>query len=311
MAAELVGGAFLSAFLQVLFDRIASPDVTGFISGQKLNPQLFRKLEATLVSVNAVLDDAEGKQIVNHNVNNWLNELKDAVYDAEDLLDEVATEAWRCKVEAEFQPNTTKVRKFFSSLNPFHKRIESKLQEILERVEYLERQKDILSLREGNFGEKYLKKLPATSLVDESSVYGRDDDKEAIMKLLLSADDSSNDGVGVVAIVGMGGIGKTTLAQIVYNDNKMNAIFDLKIWVSVSENFDVYRVTKAILEAITSSSCDVGELNLLQVKLAECLMDKKFLLVLDDVWNENYVHWEAFKRPLTHGAQGSMIIVTT
>ncbi|XP_022730893.1 putative disease resistance RPP13-like protein 1 isoform X2 [Durio zibethinus] len=304
MAAELVGGAFLSSFLQVLLDRMASRDVIDFIRGERLDRQLFQKLEATLLSVNALLDDAEGKQIVNHNVKKWVNELKDAVYDAEDLLDEVAT-------EAEFQTSRTRVWNFISSLNPFHKRIESKLKDILERVEYLERQKDILSLREG-FGEKYLRKLPTTSLGDESSVYGRADDKEAIMKLLLS-DDSSSDGVGVVPIVGMGGIGKTTLAQIVYNDDsKLKQLFnfDLKIWVCVSENFDVFRVAKAILEAVTSS-CEVGELNLLQVKLTECLMGKKFLLVLDDVWNENYVHWEALKRPLTHGAQGSKIIVTT
>ncbi|KAE8682945.1 Gibberellin-regulated family protein [Hibiscus syriacus] len=311
MAAELVGGAFLSAFLQVLFDRMASPEVIDFIRGERLNRPLFQKLESTLLSISAVLDDAEGKQIVNHNVKKWLNELKDAVYDAEDLMDEVSTEALRCKLEAESQTSTTKVRKFFSSLNPFHKRTESKLLEILERIEYLERQKDVLSLREG-FGEKCLRKLPATSLVDESNVYGRDDDKEAIMKL-LHTDDSSTDGIGVVAIVGMAGIGKTTLTQIVYNDNKMKEVFkfDLKVWVCVSENFDVFRVTKAILEAITGLSCDVGELNLLQVKLTDCLMDKKFLLVLDDVWNENYVHWEALKKPLTHGAQGSKIIVTT
>ncbi|KAE8691691.1 Gibberellin-regulated family protein [Hibiscus syriacus] len=254
MAAELVGGSFLSAFLQVLFDRMASPEVVDFIRGEKLNRPLFQKLEATLLSINAVLDDAESKQIVNHNVKKWLNELKDAVYDAEDLLDEVSTEALRCKLEAEYQTSTTKVR----------------------------------------------------------SVYGRDGDKEAIMKL-LQAEDLSSDGIGVVSVVGMGGIGKTTLAQIVYNDNKMEDLFkfDLKIWVCVSDNFDVFRVTKAILEGITCLSCAVGELNLLQLKLAECLMDKKFLLVLDDVWNENYVHWEALKRPLTHGARGSKIIVTT
>ncbi|KAE8705715.1 putative LRR and NB-ARC domains-containing disease resistance protein [Hibiscus syriacus] len=144
MAGELVGGAFLSSFLQVLFDRMASPEVIDFIRGEKLNRPLFQKLEATLLSINAVLDDAEGKQIMNHNVKKWLNELKDAVYDAEDLLDEVSTEALRWKLEVEHQTSTTKVRRLFTSLNPFHKRTESKLVGILERVEYLERQKDVL-----------------------------------------------------------------------------------------------------------------------------------------------------------------------
>ncbi|XP_039049405.1 putative disease resistance RPP13-like protein 1 [Hibiscus syriacus] len=213
---------------------MASPEVIDFIRVEKLNCPLFQMLEATLLSINAVLDDAEAKQIMNYNT------------------------------------------------------------------------KDVLSLRKG-FGGKCLRKLPATSLVDESSVYGRDGDKEAITKL-LNTDDSSGYGIGVVAIVGMGGFGKTTLAQIVYNDNKMEALFkfDMKIWVCFSENFDAFRVTKAILEGITCLSCDVGELNLLQVKLAECLMDKKFLLVLDDVWNKNYVHWEALKRPLTHGSRGTI-----
>ncbi|OMP07150.1 disease resistance protein [Corchorus olitorius] len=116
MAAELVGGAFLSAFLQVLFDRMASPEVKIFIKNEGLNPQTFLKLKATLLSVNAVLDDAEGKQISNPNVNKWVNELKDAVYDAEDLLDEVATEALRCKLESEFQTQSS-TAKVLPSLN--------------------------------------------------------------------------------------------------------------------------------------------------------------------------------------------------
>ncbi|XWS73549.1 hypothetical protein CRYUN_Cryun02cG0139100 [Craigia yunnanensis] len=87
---------------------MVSPDVTDIIREEKFNRQLFQKLEATLLSVNAVIDDAEGTQIVNQNVKKWLNELKYAVYDAQDLLEEVATEAWQCKLAAEFETNTTK-----------------------------------------------------------------------------------------------------------------------------------------------------------------------------------------------------------
>ncbi|XP_059440483.1 putative disease resistance RPP13-like protein 1 [Corylus avellana] len=110
----------------------------------------------------------------------------------------------------------------------------------------------------------------------------------------------------------MGGIGKTTLAQLVYKDPRVKEHFDLKAWVSVSDEFDVFRVTKTVLEGVDSStSVESKNLNLLQVTLQDKLMGKKFLLVFDDVWNENYVDWEILSNPLKSGAQGSTIIVTT
>ncbi|KAL5540437.1 hypothetical protein UlMin_044953 [Ulmus minor] len=109
----------------------------------------------------------------------------------------------------------------------------------------------------------------------------------------------------------MGGIGKTTLAQVVFNDDEVKEPFELKAWVCVSEEFDVCKVTKTILEAIDSRPCDLKDLNSLQVQLAKNLRGKKFLIVLDDVWRENYDDWEFMSRPFQNGGQGSKIIVTT
>ncbi|XP_028775316.1 putative disease resistance RPP13-like protein 1 [Neltuma alba] len=109
----------------------------------------------------------------------------------------------------------------------------------------------------------------------------------------------------------MGGLGKTTLAQLVYNDRRVMDGFNLKVWVCVSDEFDVLRVTKTVYEAITGSKDDTNDLNMLQIKLKQQLTQKRFLLVLDDVWNENFMLWEALQSPFNHGAVGSKILLTT
>ncbi|XP_022748036.1 putative disease resistance RPP13-like protein 1 [Durio zibethinus] len=130
------------------------------------------------------------------------------------------------------------------------------------------------------------------------------------MKLLHPQNPTGNQ-IDVILIVGMGGVGKTTLAQLIYNDKRVEEWFDLKAWVCVSEEFDAYRVTKTILDEITSSCDDGKNLNQLQLKLKEKLLGKKFLFVLDDVWHKRYDVWEALKSPFTSGAKHSKIIVTT
>ncbi|KAL5538727.1 hypothetical protein UlMin_044450 [Ulmus minor] len=313
MAAELVGGAFLSASLQVLFERIASGEVLDYVRGKRHYDGLLEKLKIKLLSVNVVLDDAELKQIRNPALKMWLDELKDVADDADNLLDDIATDALEIKVmEAEPRTSTSNVRNVFS--NFFHSKDRdrvTKMEEVLGKLEYIAHQKDDLGLKQGRGEKPYPSRLPSTSLIPESQVYGRDADKDAIIKMLLSDDVGSGVRIGVIPIVGMGGIGKTTLAQAVFNDHEVKEPFELKAWVCVSEEFDVCKVTKSILKAVDSRPCDVKDLNALQVQLEEKLAGKKFLIVLDDMWRENYDDWDVMSRPFQNGAQGSKIIVTT
>jgi hypothetical protein len=307
-----IATVFLSPFLQVFFERLASDqEFVDFFRRRKLSDGLLKKLKTTFLTLNAVFEDAEELQVTKPAVKEWLDELKDAIYDAEDVLDEVATEALRSELDAEFQTTASKVRKLPISVfrTSFVKQIEPKIKEILGKLEILAQQKDLIGLKEG-VGGKSSERLPTTCLVEESDICGRNDEKEAIVKMLLSDDVRGNE-MGVIAIVGMGWIGKTTLAQSVYNNDKVKEHFNIDAWVCVSEEFDVFKVAKTILEAVTSSISNTKDLNQLQLRLKECLTGKKFLLVLDDVWNETYDHWETLCKPFKYGAQGSKVIVTT
>ncbi|XP_027925290.1 putative disease resistance RPP13-like protein 1 [Vigna unguiculata] len=319
MAAELVGGALLSGFLQVAFDRLASPQVVQFFRGRKLDEKLLSKLNIVLHSINNLADDAEQKQFRNPHIKAWLFAVKDVVFDAEDLLKEIEYELTRCQVEARSDPQTltSKVSNFFNStFTSFNKKIESEMRDVLEKLEYLAKQKGALGLKEGIYsgdgsGSKESQKLPSSSLVVESVIYGRDADKEMILNWLTS-ETENHDQPSILSIVGMGGLGKTTLAQHVYNDPKIDeAKFDIRAWVCVSDHFDVLIVTKTILEAITKSKDDSGDLEMVHGRLKEKISGRKFLLVLDDVWNERREEWEAVRTPLSCGAPGSRIIVTT
>ncbi|CAN6561904.1 unnamed protein product [Malus baccata var. baccata] len=306
----LIGEAFLSASIQTLCDKIGSGELMDFFRGKKLDHSLLKKLKRTFLALDAVLDDAEEKQMEKPRVKKWLDELKHAVFDAEDLLDEIDTEVLRSKVEAEYQTKKTQVLNFFSTLNPFYPGMNGRIQELLEELENLAQQKDVLGLREGVRG-KVSQRTPTTSFVEhEFSTYGRDEDEAKLKKLLLS-DDARGGSTSVIPIVGMGGVGKTTLAQLLYNNDSVKEHFNVRAWACVSEDFDAVRVTKTLLQSIASKPCDKSDMSLLQVALREQLMGKRFLFVLDDLWNDNYNDWSVLQAPFTYGARGSKVIVTT
>ena len=307
MAGALVGGAFLSAFLQVAFDRVASREVLDFLKGRKDICGLLRKLKIKLLSANVVLNDAEEKQITDPAVKEWLDELQDAVYDADELLDEIAYEGLRCKIEADSQSQTG------TSLvqNPIPSSVSSsEFEKILENLEFIIEQMGVLGLKEVSGGVPVPSPRISTSCQEKCGVFGREMDKEAIFRLLQS-NEASSDEICVVPIVGMGGIGKTTLAQFVYNDSRVDQSFDLKAWVCVSVNFNSFEIFKTIYEEVTLSPCKFKNLTTLQTEIRKALKGKKFFLVLDDVWNENYNKWDDLLQVFKCDAQEVKIIVTT
>ncbi|CAL5201674.1 unnamed protein product [Lathyrus oleraceus] len=311
MAATVVGGAFLSATIQIIAERLTSSEFRVFIRNAKFNYSLLEELKTTLSALQAVLVDAEQKQFKDLHVKQWLEDLKDAIFDAEDLLNLISYDAIRCKVE-----NTPVDQPKYLPSKSIN--INSKMEKMCKRLQTFVQLKNILGLQRSVSGRDSYR-TPSCSVVNESVVVGRNDDKNTLINMLVSdCGTSRNNNLGVVAVLGMGGVGKTTLAQLVYNDEKVQQHFDFKAWVCVSENFDAVRVTKTLLESVvrntTSAASKVWEsdnLDILRVELKKNLREKRFLFVFDDLWNENYNDWDELVSPLIDGKPGSSVIITT
>ncbi|XP_017972612.1 PREDICTED: putative disease resistance protein RGA3 [Theobroma cacao] len=145
-------------------------------------------------------------------------------------------------------------------------------------------------------------------MLDESCVFGRDSDKEKTMKLPKSVL-GTGDKVHVIPIVGLEGIGKTTLARIVYGEKMMKDRFDLKAWACAADEFDAKRITRTLVESITRKNCK--EFGFTSREADKFVKGKEFLVVLDDVWNEGYENWDELKILFAKGAAGTRIMVTT
>ncbi|KAF9664018.1 hypothetical protein SADUNF_Sadunf17G0112500 [Salix dunnii] len=301
--AEAVTSALGSILLENLNTRVL--EELGLVFGLQTE---FEKLKLTFMTVQAVLKDAEEKQWKDKDIRIWLQNLKDAAYDADDVMDEFSIEAQRR------QKRGLKDRlRSFSSLdqNPllFRFKMAHKLKNAREKFDAIAMEKNKFKLTEGvgeNEADRFDWRI-TSSLVDEKKIYGRDKEKEELISMLLA----NSDDLSVCAIHGMGGLGKTTLAQLVYSDASVETRFDMRIWVCVSDDFDIRRLARAIIESIEDKPCTFQELDTLQRHLQEKLIGRRFLLVLDDVWDHYHENWNALKDALRVGAGGCAIIITT
>ncbi|WVZ53947.1 hypothetical protein U9M48_004831 [Paspalum notatum var. saurae] len=147
----------------------------------------------------------------------------------------------------------------------------------------------------------------------ETKVFAREDEKNDAVKLITSVS-ASDQKLAVLPIIGNGGVGKTTFAHLVYNDEEVKGKFDARIWIYVSATFDEVRLLEEILECISEGMHNKSmpkNLSMLQDGIKKCL-NKRFLLVLDDVWEENERRWEKLLAPLRcTEITGNVILVTT
>ncbi|KAJ1391661.1 Virus X resistance protein-like, coiled-coil domain [Sesbania bispinosa] len=279
--------------------------------------QDLKRLASLLTTIKATLEDAEEKQFSNRAIKDWLQKLKDAAYVLDDILDECATEALELKNTGIFKHGLpAKVQSsFLSSLHPkhvvFRYKIAKKMKRIRGRLDEIAEERSKFHLNEMvTERTRVIDWRQTSSNITQLQAYGRDGDKDKIVDI-LTVDAYASEDLTVYPILGLGGLGKTTLAQLIFNHERVVNHFELRIWVCVSEDFSLKRMTKAIIESTSGEVCDNLELEPLQRKLTDLLQRKRFLLVLDDVWDDEQENWQRLRSILACRGKGASILVTT
>ncbi|KAH9751840.1 hypothetical protein KPL71_014461 [Citrus sinensis] len=260
------------------------------------------KLTTNLQAIQAVVEDAEQRQMKQDKaVTFWLDQLRDASYDMEDVLEEWITETRKLQLDeggdddddddndSAFVTFLTKVCSFFPAASncfggfkqlSLRHHIAVKIREISKRLDEIATRKDRFNFVENvSNNVRNPERVRTISLIDEGEVCGRVEEKNELLSKLLCESSEQQKGLHVISLVGLGGIGKTTLAQLAYNNDEVKRNFGKVIWVCVSYTFEEIRVAKAIIE--------------------------------DDVWDGDYKKWDPFFSCLKNGHHESKILITT
>ncbi|KAF5823783.1 putative virus X resistance protein-like, coiled-coil [Helianthus annuus] len=322
-----MGDAAVSALVKDVIGRLTSELIKEFALLWGFKGDIMR-LKEDFEQIQAVLEDAEEKHIKEKAVELWLQCLRSASFKVENVLDDISTEALLRSLHKEIDIERGikigikyKVRASFSKFK-FRVRAAHKVKAIRTKLDDIASRRFELNLISSDTShedvgvEGEMPNRETSSLIlDSSKILGKDEEVEMVIRTVCNKDIGKYDNgdIRVYGIWGMGGLGKTTLAQLVYNHKRVDQYFDLKCWVYVSENFQVNEIMKKIIESVDKSGCTLTQLDTLQASLQNKLMGRKFLIVLDDVWAEENEEgkWKTLSGTLSCGEEGSIVVMTT
>jgi hypothetical protein len=303
-----------------------------------------KKLEANLVYLQSYLADAERRRITDKSVKVWVGRLKDAMYEATDILELCQLEAMDQRPD-ERRRDASNSSRFRSLVEQLKKKLQGFLEpflfclqnpafahEIGGRINKLNEdlniiRKDASSFNFVNLGSYEERRRLTDSAnrsrtnkttpgFDESAIVGdkiEKDTEELVQKLISRGHDSGTAKVKVVSIVGPGGMGKSTLAKKIFAQEDIKKEFLTRIWLGVTQHFDKVELLRAAITHAGGKHGDEKDESLLEKSLTGALSLNKFLLVLDDVWSDRA--WkEVFSVPVINAGRrqpGSHVLVTS
>ena len=289
--------------------------LTGFWEEVEYVRDEFERMKAFLRVADAVEDADEDIKV-------WVKQVREVAYDTEDLIDEflyhfehprrhgfhgylckightIKTLKARCRINTEMK----RIRRRITNISESHQRYGYKLEDTQRGSSSTTRRSNTLHELRSD-----------ARLLDEAQLVGLDKPKQHLLNFLV--EDIS--GLRVVAVVGMGGLGKTTLVSKVYSDLQVKKHFQHHAWVTVSQSVKLDELLRQLVQQlydedhkkvpdeVTNKSADNTSLKRI---IADFLRGKRYLIVLDDIWSLD--PWDALKVAFPDSNNDSRLMITT
>ncbi|XP_058202695.1 disease resistance protein RPM1-like [Rhododendron vialii] len=276
-------------------------------------------IKAELESIMSFLKDVDSSpKSKNEMAKSWVKQVRALAFEIEDVMDEYILHLSENKKRRGFIGFLRKLTRSITELKPQHG-IATQIQGIKQNIRDIKERADRygFSSLEHASSSKTEEKLHddprvASLFIEEDEVVGIESTQEELIHRLIIGESDRT----ITSLVGMGGCGKTTLAKKVFDNRKVIEHFDCQAWLSVSQSYktdDIFRRTMKLLcesrEECAPKEIDSMDQNSLILMLRQYLLQKKFLIVFDDVWSTDF--WRIVKLALPKNSRGSQIIVTT
>ncbi|EMS64194.1 hypothetical protein CFC21_099327 [Triticum aestivum] len=273
-----------------------------------------KQIEGEFMILQAFIGQVSAQNVGDKTFDAWLDQVRDVAHQVEDIIDEYTfLTSQAAGIDGFFKRKFHQAKSFAAWRN-----LSSQIDQVETRIQQLTTMKDRYGISVGEQGRsstlQYARQLSLSDssyLSDDTELVGNASEISMLTQWLLT---ERQDRL-IMSILGMGGLGKTTIASSIYKNQQIIRMFDCHVWVTLSQNYLVEDLLRQIMKQLMDQRAYMasGIETMSRVRLIEelqsYLQDKKYLIVLDDVWDRD--DWLFLKRALVINSRGSRVLVTT